>query len=190
MKDSPELLDAETKTRIEKTTLTSAENLLTSMEDILLWSKGQMENFKPQPTKIEVSSLFDDTQKHFSSEQRVAISFQNLENLEIKTDENYLKTIIRNLTGNALKALSKTDNPMIIWNAYTAENNKLFLSISDNGPGGNEEYFKALYDENEIVGIKTGLGLHLIRDLAKAINCEIKIDSKLNVGTTFVISLK
>ena len=51
------------------------------------------------------------------------------------------------------------------------------------------EEFKALYDEKEVVGIKTGLGLHLIRDLAKAINCEIKVDSKVNEGTIITLKL-
>src|SRR5690606_27639201 len=41
-KESPELLDAGSKERIENQTLQSAENLLASMEDLLLWSKGQM----------------------------------------------------------------------------------------------------------------------------------------------------
>ena len=186
-KDSPELLDIETKIRIQETTLTSAENLLSSMEDILLWSKGQMENFKPVFKKITVSSLFEDIRKHFSSEEKVKISFENPNNVEIETDEDYLKTIVRNLTGNALKVLNKTENPTIIWKVYT-EKNQIFISISDNGSGGTQEDFKALYDEKEVMGIKTGLGLHLIRDLSKAINCEINVESIINKGTTFVLS--
>ena len=186
-KDSPELLDAETKIRIQETTLTSAENLLSSMEDILLWSKGQMENFKPVFKRITVSSLFEDIRKHFSSEDKVKISFENPNNIEIETDEDYLKTIVRNLTGNALKALNKTENPTIIWKVYR-EKKQVFLSISDNGSGGTQEDFKALYDEKEIMGIKTGLGLHLIRDLSKAINCEIDVETIISKGTTFVLS--
>jgi signal transduction histidine kinase len=64
---------------------------------------------------------------------------------------------------------------------------KIFLSITDNGKGASDEQFKALYDDKEVVGIKTGLGLHLIRDLAKAIDCEITVDSKINEGTTFTL---
>lgn len=188
-KDSPELLDEDTRNRIGKTTLTSAENLLTSMEDILLWSKGQMENFKPQPTKIEVSSLFNDTQKHFSSENKVQIIFENPETISLFTDENYLKTILRNLTGNAIKALNGIENSTIIWKAWI-ENNQYFLSILDNGKGAIQEDFKALYDKNEVVGIKTGLGLHLIRDLANAINCDINVKTSLNNGTLIVLVFK
>ena len=187
-KESPELLDEFSKEQIESETLTSAENLLDSMEDILLWSKGQMENFKPKFENNLISKIFSDTQKHFSSESKISILFENPENLKILTDQNYLKTIIRNLTGNAIKALAKTPNPIITWKGWQ-ENGQNYLSVKDNGTGADQEQFKALYDEKVVVGIQSGLGLHLIRDLAKAINCEISVDSKENVGTTFTLKL-
>ncbi|MFT3795009.1 tetratricopeptide repeat protein [Flavobacterium sp.] len=186
-KESPDLLDADAKKRMETQTITSAENLLDSMEDLLLWSKGQMENFKPQPTNIAVRSIFDDLQKHFSSVENVKIIFENPENIKVFTDENYLKTILRNLTGNAIKALEKTPNGTIVLNAFQSEG-KVRIAVSDNGPGGTMEKFRALYDENQVVGIKTGLGLHLIRDLAKAIHCDIVVDTKVDSGTTFTLS--
>lgn len=186
-KESPELLNEESKKRMEDKTITSAENLLSSMEDLLLWSKGQMENFKPLPKTISVNSLFEDTKKHFSGEE-IQITFENPDNIVLTTDENYLKTIIRNLTGNALKALAETEDAKVTWKAWQ-ENNKKYLSISDNGPGGTQEQFKALYDDKEVVGIKTGLGLHLIRELAKAIDCSIDIKTQPGEGTTFILAL-
>ena len=147
-----------------------------------------MENFKPQPKEIAINSLFEDTKIHFSSEDKVKIYFENTQNIQINTDENYLKTIIRNLTGNAIKALNNIENPTIIWKAWQ-ENKICFLSITDNGSGASKEQFKALYDDKEVVGIEIGLGLHLIRDLAKAINCEIIVESKINEGTTFIIKI-
>lgn len=186
-KENPELLDEEMKRSIEEKTMVSAENLLTSMEDMLLWSKSQMENFKPEPKNIFIADIFTDTEKHFESERNVKILFQNLQDVQIFTDENYLKTIIRNLTGNAIKALEKIEKPTITWKAWQ-ENNQTFLSVTDNGVGATQEQLKALYDDSEVVGIKTGLGLHLIRDLAKAIDCKISVESKENIGTTFTLS--
>ena len=187
-KESPEMLDAITQKRLQDKTIDGAENLLTSMEDLLLWSKGQMENFKPQPEKIAIEKLFNDTKKVFSGYQNIKFEYLNPENIEIFTDENYLKTIVRNLTSNAINVFTSTTNPTIIWKAWQ-ENNQSYLSITDNDPGASLEQFKALYDDKEVVGIKTGLGLHLIRDLAKAINCEIIVDSKINEGTTFTLKL-
>lgn len=187
-KENPELLDEESKKRLENKTISGAENLLHSMEDILLWSKGQMEQFRPQPKNISINSIFNDIENHFSSEEKVIISFENPDGIEINSDENYLKTIIRNLTGNAIKALEKTQNPRIIWKAKK-EGNTVYLSISDNGPGATQQQFKALYDDKEVVGIKTGLGLHLIRDLAQAIGCEISVETMENQGTTITLKL-
>lgn len=186
-KESPELLDADAKKRMENKTISSAENLLDSMEDLLLWSKGQMENFEPQSANVTVHAIFEDLQKHFSGVENVQIIFENPKNLNLFTDENYLKTILRNLTGNAIKALEKTPNAQIILLAFEHEG-KVKIAVTDNGPGGTLDKFKALYDENEVVGIKTGLGLHLIRDLAKAINCSVSVETQPGVGTTFVVS--
>ena len=187
-KESPELLDEESTKRMQDKTMEGAENLLNSMEDILQWSKSQMENFKPQPRNIFISSLFEDIKNHFSSEENMTILFENQKNIQLYTDENYLKTIIRNLTGNAVKALKETKNPSITWTARQ-ENKQTFLTIKDNGPGASIEQFRALYDEKEVSGIKSGLGLHLIRDLAKAIDCEITVASKQNEGTTITLKL-
>lgn len=62
------------------------------------------------------------------------------------------------------------------------------LSITDNGPEINEEQAKSLYTEGIGINAKTGFGLHLIRDLAKAIKYHISIESKPGMGTTFVLS--
>ncbi|PIF32443.1 tetratricopeptide repeat protein [Flavobacterium sp. 9] len=186
-KENPELIDEATALRMQTKVISGAENLLSSMEDILLWSKSQMENFKPHFKEIPISVVFDEMKNHFSSIENIEILFENPQNIILNTDENYLKTISRNLTGNAIKALDKTQNGKIIWKAWQ-ENNQTYLSITDNGPGGTQEQFKALYDDSEVIGIKSGLGLHLIRDLATAINCKIEVKSLQDSGTTFTIT--
>jgi len=184
--ENPELIDEETAVRMQAKVIAGAENLLTSMEDILLWSKGQMENFKPHFKRITVAKIFEETKNHFSPYENISIVFENPDDLVLNTDKNYLKTIIRNLTGNAVKVLAKRENPQIVWKARQ-ENNTILLSITDNGPGGSQEKFKALYDDSAVIGIKSGLGLHLIRDLATAINCKIEVCSKPDLGTTITI---
>lgn len=184
----PDILDEETNKRLQEQTIDGAENLLTSMEDLLLWSKGQMENFKPAPKLIQIDDVFNDTKKVFSGYHNISFEYHNPDDIALTTDIDYLKTIVRNLTSNAINVFTSTQNPTIIWKAWS-ENEKIHLSIHDNGPGASLEKFKALYDEKVVVGIKTGLGLHLIRDLAKAIDCEIFVESKLNEGTTITLKL-
>ena len=154
------------------------KKLLTNKKNHLIKNK---KNQKPFPIKSFVSFFVITVIGFFI--------FENSEKLIIYTDENYLKTIIRNLTGNAIKALSTTNNPKLIWKAWSNQDT-YFLSITDNGLGADKLKFKALYDDKEVVGIKTGLGLHLIRDLAKAIQIDITVHSTINQGTTFVLKFQ
>lgn len=193
-KENPNVLDAETKSRIENESLLSAKNLLQSMEDILLWSKDQMENFNPVLKNTSVETVFEDTKKHFSAEKNTTLLFENPENITLVTDENFLKTIIRNLTANAIKASNysaiqpKKNNLEITWKSWQIDN-KIYLSITDNGLGANLSTFNNLFIENSNENNKSGLGFHLIRDLAKAINCEVSVSSKISEGTTIILKL-
>ena len=94
---------------------------------------------------------------------------------------------MQNLTSNAIKALRNNPNGTIAWKAHK-EGIKTILSVTDNGPGIQADQIKALYHEESGVNAKTGFGFHLIRDLAKAIQYRISIESKPGMGTTFVLS--
>jgi len=95
---------------------------------------------------------------------------------------------MQNLTSNAIKALEKTPNATIEWSAKK-EAGKIILSITDNGPGIGAEEAKTLFDEESVANnAKHGLGFHLVRDLAKAINYKIAVKSDFTKGTTFILS--
>jgi signal transduction histidine kinase len=183
-KEAPDLLTEEIKERNQQKITASAEDLLENMESMLLWSKGQMENFKPQVKLIAISDVFEYLQKFFPNTDSVKISFENKENLSVSTDEDYLKTIMQNLTNNAIKALKLSPNGTIHWKAEQ-QNRQIILSITDNGSGISEQQIASLYDEDAIIGSKSGLGLYLIRDLAKAIACKISVKSSLGLGSEF-----
>lgn len=61
-------LDKKTKLRLESQTVDVAENLLVTMEDLLLWSKGQMQNFKLDIDKVRLNLLFADLMQHYNIE--------------------------------------------------------------------------------------------------------------------------
>ncbi len=185
---SPDLLDQATNEKHTNRITASAENLLENMEGLLLWSKGQMENFKPAKKAIGVDKLFTDIENNFSGTANVKISFSNEQQLLINTDEDYLKTIMRNLTGNALKALSETTDASIEWRAWE-ENSKQYLSITDNGGGVSDQQLHTLNSVDASIGIKSGLGLHLVRDMAKAIACTISVNSIPGKGTSFQLAI-
>lgn len=183
-KENPDLLTEEIKERNQQKITASAEDLLENMESMLLWSKGQMENFRPQVKRIAINEVFEYLQKFFADTGHIKISFENKDNLSVSTDEDYLKTIMQNLTNNAIKALKTSSNGIIHWKAEQ-QKGQIILSITDNGSGISAQQIASLYDENAIIGSKSGLGLYLIRDLAKAIACKISVKSTLGLGSEF-----
>jgi signal transduction histidine kinase len=187
LKNEPELLSANERDSYRQQIGQSTQELLQTMETMLIWSKEQMDNFKPVIKIVQVADLFDYLQKFFAQTTRVQISFSDPGELIVSADENYLNVIMQNLTSNAIKALRNNPNGTIAWKAHK-EGIKTILSVTDNGPGIQADQIKALYHEESGVNAKTGFGFHLIRDLAKAIQYRISIESKPGMGTTFVLS--
>ncbi|WP_303583264.1 tetratricopeptide repeat-containing sensor histidine kinase [Flavitalea sp. BT771] len=187
-KRRPGLLSEEQITLREKKITDSASLLLETMEAMLLWSKGQMEHFKPSLSVVPVENLFAYLRKNFPDTDQIVLSFSAADNLDLRTDEHYLQTIMYNLTANATKALRQKTGGQITWKAWR-EQSDVFLSISDNGPGASDEQLKALYDESVPSGARTGLGLHIIRDLAKAIGCMVTYNPGNSGGAEFVLRM-
>ncbi len=187
-KNKPGILTEEKKVAHENKISDSAKSLLETMEAMLLWSKGQMEHFRPTITSIPVAGLFSYLQQFFSNTENVSISFQDNSSLVVNTDKHYLQTIMQNLTANAINALKNTPDATIVWKAWQEQDN-IYFSITDNGPGASNEQLKALYNDTVVSGSKHGLGLHIIRDLASAIGCAIRLQPKMQQGTQFVLSI-
>jgi signal transduction histidine kinase len=72
------------------------------------------------------------------------------------------------------------------------ENNRIRIIVSDNGNGISQNIVDKIFQPfftTKPTGQGTGLGLSLSYDIIKAHGGEIKVESKENEGTEFVISL-
>ncbi|HCO68807.1 MAG TPA: hypothetical protein DIT04_13760, partial [Dysgonomonas sp.] len=110
------------------------------------------------------------------------------EDLFLKTDENYLKTIVRNFTQNAINASLNIDRP-IVWKARKEKQN-VVLSIENQGKKIENQYIYLLLSEDENKVSKRGAGLIIIRNLAKSIHCKIKVETGEEYGTKFILTFK
>lgn len=156
------------------------------METLLLWSKGQMQNFKPNYQNILISELFRYIAIFFEHEKQVLIQFNNPDHLQIISDEIFLQIIMQNLTSNAIKSLKNTDQALICWNANQTEDG-IMIQITDNGPGMDENKLNEILVSNQTLSQKSGLGLQIVNDLAKAINCKLHFKTALNKGFSVTI---
>jgi signal transduction histidine kinase len=102
-------------------------------------------------------------------------------------------TIVYNLFDNALFFSSiKTENAPQVYIRAAIEDNKLVLSIRDNGIGIKEEIQMKLWDMF-FVGNEyskgNGLGLYLVSKAIQALRGSIDIETKPNVFTTFTVTI-
>jgi signal transduction histidine kinase len=182
-KEEPGMLSQEQVAYHQQKITASAESLLGDMENILLWSKGQLENFKPEMKSVPAGLLFTRLQNSFGSRHDVTLTLQPAEAVTLITDENFAYTILHNLTSNAIKALHDISHPVIAWTCETHAE-EVILIISDNGPGLDADVQHNLFEKGTITSASGGFGFHIIRDLANAIRCRISVSSS-GQGTSF-----
>ena len=142
--------------------------------------------FKPQKRPLLIQQVFSELRLLYPDNARLRIQFCDPRHLQLETDEDYLKTILRNLTSNAIKAVHGRTDGMIEWRAWK-EDNHICLAVTDNGPGISSSQRQALFNDDGDIGTRHGLGLPLIRDLTTAVHCEIRVDSPVGGGTTFTL---
>ncbi len=181
-----------------KTVLTNAHRLLTMINETLDMSKIEAGKMQPMfaPVNIvdltqEISTLLkvqaEDKGLTFSVyvDESVPASFQS--------DQDYLRKIIINLTGNAIKF---TDEGGIDIGLRCPDDQSILIAVRDDGIGISEEDQQQIFDRftqsSTAEGRRyngTGLGLALCRELTKLLGGEIGVSSALGEGSTFWVQL-
>jgi two-component system phosphate regulon sensor histidine kinase PhoR len=113
----------------------------------------------------------------------------------IYVDEVHFQNAITNLMDNAVK-YHKPDQPLDIYIRTWNDEEKLYFSIRDTGLGIKRENVKKIFDKfyrvhtgnvHDVKGF--GLGLAYVKKIINLHEGEIKCESDLGKGTTFIISL-
>lgn len=100
-----------------------------------------------------------------------------------------LNQVFMNLLQNAVQAIEKEGEIEI---TTYHKNNKIFISIKDNGPGIPENIKTKIFDPfftTKEVGTGTGLGLSIVYNMLQEQMGDIDFSSQLGVGTEFIIKL-
>ena len=88
--------------------------------------------------------------------------------------------------------LSYDDALIFISSSYDASSGMIEITIKDNGKGIPDEILNNIFDPfftTKKVGDGTGLGLNIVHRIVKAHKGTIKVDSVINNGTEFIITL-
>ncbi len=110
---------------------------------------------------------------------------------KIKVQPQEIGRVLVNLINNSFQAVTESQNPEV--KVSTAQlQDQIQISVSDNGPGIPDEIRGKIFQPfftTKPTGQGTGLGLSLSYDIVKAHSGEIKVESNVGRGTTFIVRL-
>lgn len=176
----------------------SGENLLGIINDILDVSKMEAGKLEIEYEPVIIQEIFENiltVMEQTANEKQLQLhySVDDKLNFSFFSDPLRLTQIITNLVSNAIKFTAKGS---IRFEAKLKNKYTLQIIVSDTGIGIPKDKLKSIFDQYEQVRTKvqkkykgTGLGLAISKKLVELLNGTIMIKSKINEGTSFVISL-
>ncbi len=181
-----------------QTIIRSGQQLLSLINDVLEISSIETGHLRVHLESINLpnllSMLADSVQV---TGKNIQFHFETSENLPeyIQTDFGKLRRIIQNLLNNAIKFTTQGTITLRAYTVFDDAQLKLCVAVTDTGVGiadvENELLFKPFFqsDYGMNLGTGTGLGLYISQEYAKLLGGEIIVDSTLNKGSTFSITL-
>jgi signal transduction histidine kinase len=196
-----DFMDEDGKTNIHRIHK-AAERMQNLITDILTFSKISVET--PTFVTCDMNSLLQEVLVDLDEEIKAKEAKITIDKLpKLSVNPSLIKPLFNNLIGNALKYSKKDTNPVVkISSEISAQmNGKANQSIKycrifiqDNGIGFDQKYaeeifgmFKRLHHNSEFQG--TGIGLALCKKIVEQHKGYISARSKINEGSTFIISL-
>ena len=171
----------------------SSINLLGMINEILDISK--LENSSTQLVKqtFDISMVINEvtTLLYPLFEKKNIKLVKNIEEFEINADYQKIKQVLFNLLSNALK-FTKNKIKIIVQKI----DSKVVIKVIDNGIGIEKKNQKKIFNKFTQINdystkneSSTGLGLTISKEFVKLHNGKIEVESELNKGATFIITL-
>ncbi len=173
-----------------KQSIKGVSNLI---ENLLEWSQSVGE-FKLEPLLL-YEYLIESVMLSQAEANKKNITFKTdlEEDIKVLADASMLHFIIRNLIGNAVKF---TENGVILISTKRGVDNKVSISVKDNGIGIPETLKNRIIKGDKKITTQgtqkekgSGLGLKLINEFLQKHHSTLKIESEENVGSTFSFTL-
>ena len=153
------------------------------LKDEVAITQEQMKNIDLEEV---INSVVDDFNGIYFSKRGIKINFKIQKNGEryfIKGIENRIEQVLANLLENSISF--SEDNKKIIVELKKNKNNKIQLSVVDEGRGfkekNTEKIFKRFYSNRpEKFGEHSGLGLNIVKNLVELHDGEIVASNRID----------
>lgn len=149
-------------------------HLLDTLEDLLIWSKSQMDKFKLQPVIIPVHDLYEEMINLYrhTAVKHIAISNIAAKHIKAYTDENLLKTILRNILSNAFHYAP--EHSTVILDAVE-QDNYIVCTISNEATAIDYTALANQLHNTAIESSRHGLGIVLVKEFLHKLNTALQL---------------
>lgn len=182
--------------------LTSSDNLLNIINDVLDLSKIEANRIELDDKDFDVNGVFNEVRSLFQSaaiNKRIKFEIRNDASVpsRLRGDGNRFRQMVINLVGNAVKF---TDDGSVIVSvaAVAAQNDRTMLitEVADTGIGIKKEDFGKLFQSFSQLDSSstkkfsgTGLGLAIVKSFAGMMGGEISVESEFGSGSRFILKI-
>lgn len=174
----------------------SNRQISNDVEKILYYARLQTDHADYNFTRFRLDECAEEVIREFASlaEEKHINLVTKLNPATIVSDEKVLAFMISQLLSNAVK-YAATENGKVSISVWQDRNdNKIHLSIRDNGEGVPQEDAPFIFDKGFTGNHPnrqqaTGMGLYLVKKYAEALSVEVKLEPVITAGSGFVIEL-
>ncbi len=179
------------------TAMKNVQGLSKIVDSLLSIAKIESGKLDLQKTVVNICELIKDTVsncKALAQEKSLSLDCEVPEqSVDICLDPDGIKEVLMNLISNSIKFTSEGGWIKV---TCTERDGEVLVSVRDSGVGIAEEDIPKLFDKFTQFGRKagpgekgTGLGLAIVKKLIEMHGGKIDVESEVNQGTTFTISL-
>jgi|GEM_PF-1902268 len=175
---------------------TTAKNTLSLLDNLLNWAKSQTGELGFSPEKINLSKVIlhiIELKMSQAKAKNISLHFSATDEIEIRTDENILRTVLRNLISNAIKFTNPEGHINVVVNK---NHDHVEISIVDNGVGMDDTTIHKIFDLSTSVTLPgtanengSGLGLVLCREFVELLDGHLWVESEVGKGSNFKFTL-
>ncbi|MBX3083518.1 MAG: PAS domain S-box protein [Anaerolineae bacterium] len=164
------------------------------MDDVLQLARLQARRAEYNPVLLDLTTLCQHVIDEFTGRQDITnqIAFVYEDSLpQLKLDRKLMRQILNNLISNAIKYSPQASTVTI---KLTHVDSTIVLKVSDRGigiPQSDLDYLFEPFHRASNVGTiaGTGLGLTIMKESVELHGGTIRVESQVDVGTTFTITL-
>lgn len=170
-----------------------SERMLKTVEDLLLLAKldyqPQIFEFRRIQFNEFINEVYEQS-KMLAERKNIKIGLKiSPESLVLDGNPLQLRRLFFNLIDNAIKYTSVTGKISL---EVKSEHKNIIVAVVDTGQGMTEEHLSRIFEsfyriDNNEPG--NGLGLNIVQSIIKIHQGDIRVESKINQGTTFTVIL-